>query len=75
MATRVRSPTAVVNRKRVQRLVRRTGLACLFPRPKSMVTSRCHNKHPYLLKGLKIERPGQAWGADITHVPMPSGFL
>lgn len=69
------SPEEAVNRKRVQRLMRLMGLECLFPRPKCTVTSRCHKKHPYLLKGFKIERPGQVWSADITYVPMPSGFM
>jgi len=52
-------PEEAANRKRVQRLIRLMGLECLFPRPKCTVTSRCHKKYPYLLKGLRIERPGQ----------------
>ena len=75
LATLVSSPEEAVNRKRVQRLMRLMGLECLFPRPKCTVTSRCHKKYPYLLKGLRIERPGQVWSADITYVPMPSGFM
>jgi len=30
---------------------------------------------PYLLKGLKIERPNQVWAIDITYIPMNKGFL
>ena len=75
LATLASSPEEAVNRKRVQRLMRLMGLECLFPRPKCTVTSRCHKKYPYLLRGLKIERPGQVWSADITYVPMPSGFM
>ena len=75
LATLVSSPEEAVNRKRVQRLMRLMGVECLFPGPKCTVTSRCHKKYPYLLKGLKIERPGQVWSADITYVPMPSGFM
>ena len=55
-----------VNRKRVQRLMRLMGLECLFPRPKTTVTSKCHKLYPYLLRGLKIERPNPVWSADIT---------
>ena len=29
---------------------------------------------PYLLGGMKIERPDEAWCADITYVPMAQGF-
>lgn len=75
LAVLMSSPGEAVNRKRVQRLMRVMGLECLFPRPKCTVTSRCHKKYPYLLKGAAIDRPGQVWSADITYVPMPSGFM
>jgi len=75
LAQLVSSPGEAVNRKRVQRLMRVMGLECLFPRPKCTVTSRYHKKYPYLLKGVAIDRPGFVWSADITYVPMPSGFM
>ena len=75
LAVLMSSPGEAVNRKRVRRLMRVMGLECLFPRPKCTVTSRCHKKYPYLLKGVAIDRPGQVWSADITYVPMPSGFM
>ena len=64
-----------INRKRVQRLMRLTGLEAIYPKPK---TSRPHPEHkvyPYLLKGLAIEQPNQVWAADITYVPMAKGFM
>ena len=75
LAQLVSSPGEAVNRKRVQRLMRVMGLECLFPRPKCTVASRCHKKYPYLLKGVAIDRPRFVWSADITYVPMPSGFM
>ena len=75
LAVLLSSPEEAVNRKRVQRLMRVMGLECLFCRPRTSVTSRCHKKFPYLLKGVKIDRPVQVWSADITYVPMPSGFM
>lgn len=30
---------------------------------------------PYLLRGLKVERPNQVWSIDITYIPMRKGFL
>tara|TARA_B100000678_G_C17904469_1_gene380743 strand:+ start:74 stop:295 length:222 start_codon:yes stop_codon:yes gene_type:complete len=30
---------------------------------------------PYLLGGLRVERPNQVWCADITYIPMRRGFL
>ncbi len=30
---------------------------------------------PYLLRGVKIERPDQVWAMDITYIPMARGFV
>ena len=65
----------VVNEKRVARLMRVMGLQATLPGPH---TSRPHPEHriyPYLLRGMKIERPNQVWCSDITYVPMRRGFL
>jgi putative transposase len=32
-------------------------------------------KHPYLLRGLKIDRPHQVWAIDITYIPMRGGYM
>ena len=31
--------------------------------------------YPYLLSGLKIERPNQVWASDLTYLPMAHGFM
>src|SRR4051794_15986414 len=64
-----------VNRKRVQRLMRTMGLEAIYPKPRLSATGRGHKIYPYLLRGVKIERPDQVWSADITYVPLPSGFM
>lgn len=64
-----------VGRKRVQRLMRQLGLQAIYQKPN---TSRPHPEHriyPYLLRGMRIDRPNQVWAADITYIPMPRGFL
>jgi len=63
-----------VNRKRVQRLMRIMGLKALVPGPH---TSRPHPEHriyPYLLRGVSVTRPDQVWAADITYIPLESGW-
>ena len=75
LAVLLGSPEEAVNRKRVQRLMRVMGLECLFCRPKCTVASRDHKKYPYLLKGVTIDRTVQVWSADITYVPMSTGFM
>ena len=64
-----------VNRKRVQRLMRTMGLEAIYPKPRLSAAGRGHKIYPYLLRGVKIERPDQVWSTDITYVPMPSGFM
>jgi putative transposase len=65
----------LVNRKRVQRLMRVMGLEAIYQKPN---TSRGHPDHkiyPHLLRGLVIDRPNQVWCADITYIPMAKGFV
>ena len=33
-----------------------------------------HKKFPYLLRGLVVDHPDQAWAADITYIPLSAGF-
>ena len=63
-----------VNRKRVQRLMRLMGLEAISPKPNLSAPSG-HKVYPYLLRGVKIERPDQVWSTDITDVGRPSGFM
>jgi putative transposase len=64
-----------VNRKRVQRLMRRMGIEAIYPRPRTTVRDKNHRVFPYLLRNVAIERPNQVWSTDITYVPMPRGFM
>lgn len=65
----------VVNRKRVQRLMRQMGLAALYPKPRTSIPGAGHTIYPYRLKGLTIERPNQVRATDICYVPMARGFM
>ena len=65
----------VVNHKRVERLMRRMGLAALAPGPHTSVPRPEHKKYPYLLQGLDIVRPNQVWATDITYIRMERGFV
>ena len=62
----------VVNRKRVQRLIR---LVAIYQRPNTSKPAVAHKIYPYLLGGLAIERVNQVWCADVTYIPMAKGFL
>ena len=64
-----------VNRKRVRRLMRVMGLGAIYPKPKLSAGGRGHRIYPYLLRDVRIERPDQVWGTDITYVPLANGFM
>lgn len=69
------SEGTVVNRKRVQRLMRLMNLEAIYPRPKTTEMASEHRKYPYLLRDRKISKPDEVWAADITYVPMAHGFM
>ena len=65
----------MVNRKRVQRLMRIMGLTALYPKPRTTQPAPGHRIYPYLLRDMTVDRPNQVWCADITYLPMARGFL
>jgi putative transposase len=75
MAALLRAEGWPVNRKRMQRLMRRMGIAALGPKPRTTKPAPGHKIFPYLLRNLAIDRPNQVWAADITYVPIGRGFL
>ena len=64
-----------INRKRVQRLMRQMGITALYPKKNTSQPGKGHKVYPYLLKGLKIDRPNQVWATDISYIPMARGFV
>jgi putative transposase len=65
----------VVNHKRVRRLLRLMGMMAIYPKRNLSKLGLIKYIRPYLLKGMKIERPNQVWAIDITYIPMKNGFL
>lgn len=63
-----------VNRKRVQRLMRKMGLVSMAPGPNTSQAHPEHKVYPYLLRGVPITRPNQVWSTDITYIRLKHGF-
>lgn len=75
IAAYLRRDGIVIGRHRDRRLMAKMGLEAIYKQPR---TSQPHPQHPiysYLLRGMQIERPNQVWCADITFVPVRTGFL
>ena len=61
--------------ERVRRLMRKACIRAIYPRRHLTVLGQTKYVHPYLLRDLDIQRPGQVWAIDITYVPMQKGFM
>ena len=75
MAAHLRATGVVINRKRIQRLMRRMGLAGMALGPHTSKPHPEHQVYPYLLRGLVIDRPGQVWSTDVTYIRLRQGFV
>jgi putative transposase len=64
-----------VGRRHVKTLMKRMGIEALYRRPRTTKPEPGHKIHPYLLRGMEIVRPNQAWAMDITYIPMARGFV
>lgn len=64
-----------ISRNRTRRLMRIMDWQTIYRKPNTSKPAKGHAVYPYLLKGLKIERPNQVWAIDITFVPMRRGFM
>ena len=71
----LRSMQIEVNIKRVRRLMQLMGLETIYCKPNLSRANKEHKKYPYLLRDVLIDRIDQAWGMDITYMPMRKGFL
>jgi putative transposase len=71
----LRAQGHLVNIKRVRRLMRLMGLMPIYRQPRTSVPAKGHKIYPYLLRGMRIDRPNQVWCADITYIPLAKGFL
>jgi putative transposase len=64
-----------VNRKRVQRLMRKMGIQSVAPKPNTSKAKKGHKIYPYRLAGLDINHAHQVWSTDITYIRMAHGFV
>jgi putative transposase len=71
----LRGEGVVIGRERVATMMRRMRIAALYRRPNTSKPAPGHKVHPYLLRGLAVERPNQVWAMDITYIPMARGFV
>jgi putative transposase len=61
-----------VGRRHVATLMKRMGIEAIYRRPNTSKPAPGHKIYPYLLRGVKVDRPNQVWAMDIS-VPQQAG--
>jgi putative transposase len=64
-----------IGRRHVATLMKRMGMEAIYRKPSTSRPVPGHKIYPYLLRGMKVDRPNQVWAMDITYVPMARGFV
>ena len=55
-----------IGRRHVATLMKRMGVEAIYRRPKTSKPAPGNKIYPYLLRGLKVDRPNQVWAMDIS---------
>lgn len=71
----LRRDNIFINRKRTVRLMNLMGIEAIFPKKSLSLNGKPHPVFPYLLGNVKVERPNQVWGIDITYLKLAQGFI
>ena len=64
-----------VGRRHVGTLMKRMGIEAIHRKPNTSKPTPGNKIYPYLLRGLKVERPNQVWAMDVTYIAMARGFV
>lgn len=71
----LRGEGVTIGRAHVITLMKRMGVEAIYRRPHTSKPALGHKIHPYLLRGLVVDRPDQVWAMDISYIPMKRGFV
>jgi len=71
----LRGEGIAIGRDQVTTMMRQMAIEAVYRRPHTSKPADGHKVFPYLLRGMAIERPNQAWAIDITYIPMARGFV
>jgi len=75
MTVALRQQGYLVNRKRVQRLMRQLGIEAIYPKPRLSQGHPEHQVYPYRLRNLAVIESNQVWCTDITYLPVLKGHF
>ncbi len=64
-----------IGRDKARSLMRIMCIMAVYCKARTTVIDPGKYKYPYLLRNRIIDRPNQAWGIDISYIPMKNGFM
>ena len=71
----LRGEGVAIGRAHVITLMKRMRIEAIYRRPNTSKPAPGHKIHPYLLRGLVVDRPDQVRAMDISYIPMKRGFV
>jgi putative transposase len=74
LAQMLKNDGYAVGRRHVGTLMHLMGIEAIYRKKRTSIPGKGHKIYPYLLGNVTLERPNQAWAADITYLPMAQGF-
>jgi len=75
MTASLRRGGIIINHKKVRALMKKMNLKAIYPGPNTSVRNHAQMVHPYLLKGVQINRLNQVWQTDISYIRVAGGFM
>ena len=70
----LKNNNVITGLKKVRNIRKKLNLKTLYPKPNTSIPNKGHEKHPYLLKNMKITKVNQVWETDITYLKLKTGF-
>jgi len=64
-----------VGRHHIRTLMQKMRIRVIYCQPRTTISDPAKYKYPYLLRGLKANKPNHIWALDITYIPMAKGFM
>lgn len=71
----LRREGVAVGCRHVSSLMKRMGIEAIYRQPNTSKPAPGRKIYPYLLRGVKIERPNHVWTTDISYISMRGGFV
>lgn len=64
-----------VGRSKVRKYMTILNIAAIYPKKRLSIPNIENKVHPYLLRGVEINRVNQVWSTDITYIKLKHGFV